>query len=108
MTREIATALARAGACVVSGMALGIDATAHRAALDVGGRTVAVLGTGADVAYPRAHTALHREIIERGLVLSELAPARVPTRDRSLDAIESSPGSHSSRSSSKRRATAAR
>lgn len=74
MTREIGTALARAGACVVSGMALGIDASAHRAALDVGGRTVAVLGTGADVAYPRAHTVLHREIKDRGLVLSELEP----------------------------------
>lgn len=74
MTREIASALARGGACVVSGMALGIDASAHRAALDVNGRTVAVLGTGADVAYPRAHLALHREIIGRGLVLSELPP----------------------------------
>jgi DNA processing protein len=74
VTREIAAALARAGACVVSGMALGIDGCAHRAALDAGGCTVAVLGTGADVAYPRAHTALHREIGERGLLLSELAP----------------------------------
>jgi DNA processing protein len=74
VTREIASALARAGACVVSGMALGVDAYAHRAALDAGGRTVAVLGTGADVPYPRAHTALHREICARGLVLSELPP----------------------------------
>jgi DNA processing protein len=74
ITRELAGALARAGACVVSGMALGIDATAHRTALECGGRTVAVLGTGADVAYPKAHSALHREIAARGLVLSELAP----------------------------------
>lgn len=74
IAREIASAFARGGACIVSGMALGIDACAHRAALDADGRTVAVLGTGADVAYPRAHTAMHREIVERGLVLSELAP----------------------------------
>jgi DNA processing protein len=55
-------------------MALGIDAVAHRAALDAKGRTVAVLGTGADVTYPRRHAALHREIAARGLVLSEMPP----------------------------------
>ena len=74
VTREIAGALARGGACVVSGMALGIDAAAHRAALDAGGTTIAILGNGVDVAYPRSHAALHREIIERGLVLSEMPP----------------------------------
>lgn len=74
IARELVGALARGGACIVSGMALGIDAIAHRAALDNGGRTVAVLGTGADVTYPKAHSALHREIISRGLVLSELPP----------------------------------
>ena len=73
-TTQIVTALVRAGATVVSGMAFGIDAMAHRAALDANGRTVAVLGSGADVASPRAHTALHREIAARGLVLSEMPP----------------------------------
>ena len=74
MTRELSSALARAGACVVSGMARGIDGVAHRAALDAGGFTVAVLGTGVDVPYPRPHAALHREIADRGLLLSEMPP----------------------------------
>lgn len=93
VTREIASALVRQGACVVSGMALGIDAAAHTAALAAGGRTVAVLGTGADVAYPRAHAALHREIIERGLVISELPPrakadpGSFPRRNRIIAAL---------------------
>jgi DNA processing protein len=74
VTQEMVTALARGGASIVSGMALGIDAIAHTAALETVGRTIAVLGTGADVAYPRAHTALHRDIGARGLILSELPP----------------------------------
>lgn len=74
VTREIAGALARGGACIVSGMALGIDAAAHQAALDAGGATIAVLGNGVDVPYPRAHTRLYREIVEHGLVMSEMPP----------------------------------
>lgn len=73
-TTEIVTALVRAGATIVSGMAFGIDAMAHRATLDADGRTVAVLGSGADVASPRAHATLHREIAARGLVVSEMPP----------------------------------
>ena len=95
MTRELSSALARGGACIVSGMALGIDACAHRAALDAGGRTVAVLGTGVDVAYPRAHEALHAEIGARGLLLSELPPGAhshggsFPMRNRIIAALSS-------------------
>jgi DNA processing protein len=69
--RKIASAIARAGGCVISGLARGIDACAHRAALEVGGRTVAVLGTGIDIPYPRGHARLHAQIAEQGLVLSE-------------------------------------
>src|SRR5919109_2825969 len=62
VTRELSGALARAGACVVSGMARGIDGVAHVAALDAGGHTAAVLGTGVDIAYPPSHRALHKRI----------------------------------------------
>ncbi len=71
MSREIASALARGGACVVSGMARGIDSAAHRGALSAGGATAAVLGTGVDVPYPVGNRALHAEIARRGLLLSE-------------------------------------
>ena len=93
VTREIASALARQGACIVSGMALGVDAAAHQAALAAGGGTVAVLGTGGDIAYPRAHAALHREIAQRGLILSELPPGEradpgsFPRRNRIIAAL---------------------
>lgn len=78
ITRELATAFCRAGACVVSGMARGIDGVAHTAALDAGGRTAAVLGCGVDVAYPRLHRALHARIAQQGLLLSEMQPGAHP------------------------------
>jgi len=93
VTAELAGALARAGATVVSGMARGIDGVAHRAALAAGGGTVAVLGTGVDVAYPAAHRALHAEIAARGLVLSEEMPGdrasggSFPKRNRIIAAL---------------------
>jgi DNA processing protein len=71
ITWAIASGLARAGACVISGMARGIDAKAHRSALEVSGRTVAVMGTGIDVPYPVGHRQLHQQLGERGLVISE-------------------------------------
>ena len=77
IARELARELSRAGMVVVSGMAFGIDGCAHRGALD-GGRTIAVLGCGPDVAYPASHRGLWRQICEQGLVISELPPGAPP------------------------------
>jgi DNA processing protein len=93
VTRELAGSLSRGGAVVVSGLARGIDAAAHKAALEAGGLTVAVLGTGVDVAYPVSNRALQAEIAERGLLVSEEAPgsrattASFPKRNRIIAAI---------------------
>ena len=72
---DLAYKAAEKGAVVVSGLAFGIDSVAHRAALDAGGLTVAVLGTAIDQIYPAAHRGLAEEIIEKGgMVMSEVAP----------------------------------
>lgn len=72
--RAFARALSAAGITVVSGLARGIDGAAHAAALDGPGSTVAVLGVGPDIAYPRGNAALQRRIAEEGCVVSEFAP----------------------------------
>lgn len=77
---ELAAGLAEAGVTVVSGGAFGIDAAAHRGALAAGGRTVAVLACGVDVAYPRAHADLLGVVAERGQLVSELPPGATPTK----------------------------
>jgi DNA processing protein len=74
----LARTLAAAGAVIVSGLARGIDAAAHEAALESAGSTVAVLGTGIDVVYPRSNARLFRDIEKKGLVLSEFAPGTPP------------------------------
>ena len=80
-TREIAAELAQTGVCVVSGLALGIDAAAHTGALDGGGRTVAVLGSALDKPYPQENDPLMQRILESGgSVVSEYAPGTPPSR----------------------------
>ncbi len=92
---DLAFACAKAGVTVVSGMALGIDGEAHKGALDGGGRTIAVLGTGVDDAslYPRAHTALAQRIMKQGAILSEFSPGtpalphHFPQRNRIISGL---------------------
>jgi DNA processing protein len=76
--RQLATELAARGVTVVSGMARGIDTAAHTAALDAGGRTLAVMGTGIDKVYPKENAALARRIPERGALLSQFWPGTPP------------------------------
>ncbi len=80
MAAEIARALIERQMTVVSGLARGIDTAAHRAALDAGGRTVAVIGTGISRAYPPENRALQDEIARRGLVLSQFWPDAHPDK----------------------------
>ncbi|MEK7443161.1 MAG: DNA-processing protein DprA [Chloroflexota bacterium] len=71
VTRELATALAASGVTIVSGLARGIDAAAHVAALEAGGRTLAVLGSGLDIIYPAEHQTLAEKIIDHGALISD-------------------------------------
>jgi DNA processing protein len=88
LARTMAADLARAGITIVSGLARGIDTAAHKGALDAGGRSVAVLGSGLDCVYPLENAALARTLAERGAVVSEFPlgigpqPGHFPRRNR--------------------------
>lgn len=94
-TFSVASDLARAGAVIVSGMAIGIDSVAHAGALTVGKRTVAVLGCGIDICYPTHHRKLAQNIVKSGCVITEYAPgtrpakANFPVRNRLISGLSS-------------------
>ncbi len=91
--RRFAGSLARSGLLVVSGLAAGIDAAAHEAALSASVPTVAVIGTGLDVVYPAKHKALAHRIVEHGVVVSEFScgtpphAANFPRRNRLMSGL---------------------
>jgi DNA processing protein len=93
LAARIGAWLARAGSTVVSGLAVGIDAAAHEGALDAGGRTVAVVGSGLDTPGPAVHRRLARAVAAHGAVISELAPGvaatagTFPRRNRIISAL---------------------
>jgi len=90
---EISRSLASQGVTIVSGLARGVDAVAHQAALDAGGRTIAVLGSGVDQIYPPEHEKLAARIITQGAIVSDYAPgtapdsANFPPRNRIISAL---------------------
>jgi DNA processing protein len=79
-TKRLAQVLSQRGFTIVSGMAAGIDGIAHQSALQAGGRTLAVLGTGIDQIYPPNHRTLYDNIQQQGLILSEYPAGTLPNR----------------------------
>ncbi|MBO4669867.1 MAG: DNA-processing protein DprA [Lachnospiraceae bacterium] len=93
MTEDFAGALAGVGIVIISGIAMGIDGISHKAALDVGGKTVGILGSGIGVPYPKENWTLYREMCEKGCVMSEYGPGvpplkyHFPHRNRLISAL---------------------
>jgi DNA processing protein len=93
MAQGIASDLGRRGVSIISGLARGIDAAAHRGCLDGNGITIAVLGCGIDIVYPREHRQLTQKILQKGLLLSEFipgtspAPQNFPVRNRIISGL---------------------
>jgi DNA processing protein len=84
VAERLASDLGAAGAVVVSGLALGIDAAAHAGCLDAGGATVAILGTGVDIVYPRANAVLAARILDAGGALASQFPDGTPPQRRNF------------------------
>ena len=90
---DLARQLVSADVVIVSGLARGIDAASHQSALESGGKTIAILGTGIDILYPRSHSRLAREIAAHGLLLTEFPPgtpplaANFPVRNRLISGV---------------------
>ena len=84
----ISREIAESGRTVISGMALGVDGSAHRGALHADGRTVAVLPVGPEQHYPRAHKRMHDVIKDRGLVLSEMPPGVGPISEDTREQLQ--------------------
>ncbi len=95
VARALGRGLAAAGVTVVSGMALGVDSAAHAGALEVGGPTLTVLASGADVAYPPSKRGLYRELVRTQAVVSEMPPGFrpfkwcFPARNRTIAGLAS-------------------
>jgi DNA processing protein len=93
VTQKLARDLSESGLVVVSGLARGIDTYAHLGALEGGGRTVAVLGSGVDIVYPRENRKLYERIREKGCIISEFpcgafpAPQNFPIRNRIISGL---------------------
>jgi DNA processing protein len=94
VTAKLTRELSLEGFTIVSGMALGVDGVAHQTSIDAGGKTIAVLGAGVEVIYPREHTQLYQSIFYHdGAILSEVAPEKIvgrgmfPARNRIVSGL---------------------
>ncbi len=93
MAKDFSSTLAKSGFTIISGLAYGIDSVAHKSALEAGGRTIAVMGTGCDQIYPPSNRELADQIIENGCILSEYNPGQkaeiwnFPARNRIISGL---------------------